>query len=188
MSAAGEPGGTEEAELASAIRRCAAGDQVALRLLYDREAPRMLGVALRLVRRRAVAEEVVHDAFLQVWRRAASFDPARGAARPWLYAILRNRALTILRGEGRMELVEDFEPMGLVSEEEAPDAAVERLSDGGRLRRCLEGLEPQRRNVVVLAYIQGLSHGELAGRLGVPLGTVKSWIRRSLSALRECMA
>ena len=148
----------------------------------------MLGVALRLVRRRAVAEEVVHDAFLQVWRRAASFDPARGAARPWLYAILRNRALTILRGEGRMELVEDFEPMGLVSEEEAPDAAVERLSDGGRLRRCLEGLEPQRRNVVVLAYIQGLSHGELAGRLGVPLGTVKSWIRRSLSALRECMA
>lgn len=175
-------------DLASALGRCAAGDQAALRRIYDLEAPRMLGVALRLVRRRAIAEEVVHDTFLQVWRRAGSFDPARGEARTWLYAILRNRALTILRGEGRVELVEDFEPMGLVAEDEAPDAAVERLSEGGRLRRCLDGLEPKRRHVVVLAYVQGLSHGELAGRLGVPLGTVKSWIRRSLSALKECMA
>ncbi|BBK33114.1 RNA polymerase sigma-70 factor (ECF subfamily) [Stella humosa] len=174
--------------LAAALGRCAAGDQSALRGIYDAEAPRMLGVALRLVRRRAVAEEVVHDTFLQVWQRAASFDPARGEARAWLYAILRNRALSVLRGEGRVDLVEDFEPMGLVSDDEGPENAVMRLSEGGRLRRCLDGLEAGRRHVVVLAYVQGLSHGELAGRLGVPLGTVKSWIRRSLAALKECMA
>ncbi len=148
----------------------------------------MLGVAMRLLRRRALAEEAVHDTFLQVWRKADSFDPARGDARSWLYAILRNRALNILRGETRTDLVEDFEPMGLTSQEENAEAVMLRLSDAGSLKRCLERLEPTRRQAITLAYIHGLSHGELAGRLGVPLGTIKSWIRRSLLALRECMA
>jgi RNA polymerase sigma factor (sigma-70 family) len=148
----------------------------------------MLGVAMRILRRRALAEEAVHDTFLQVWRKADSFDPARGDARSWLYAILRNRALNILRGETRTDLVEDFEPMGLTSSEENAEAVMMRLSDTGSLKRCLEGLEPARRQAITLAYIHGLSHGELAGRLGVPLGTIKSWIRRSLLALRECMA
>ncbi len=148
----------------------------------------MLGVAMRLLRRRALAEEAVHDTFLQVWRKADSFDPARGDARSWLYAILRNRALNILRGETRTDLVEDFEPMGLTSQEENAEAVMLRLSETGSLKRCLERLEPSRRQAITLAYIHGLSHGELAGRLGVPLGTVKSWIRRSLASLRECMA
>ena len=113
---------------------------------------------------------------------------ARGGARTWLYAVLRHRALNILRGEVRTDLVDDFEPMGLASEEENAEHLVARLSEAGALRRCLEGLEPSRRQAIVLAYVHGLSHGELAGRLGVPLGTVKSWIRRSLIALRECLA
>jgi RNA polymerase sigma factor (sigma-70 family) len=178
----------ERASLDEALRRCAAGDRAALRVIYDAEAPRMLGVALRLLRRRSLAEEAVHDAFVQIWQRAGSFDPARGEARTWIYTVLRNRALTILRGESRTDLVEDFEPMGLASEEESPETLVLRLSDTGALRRCLERLEPLRRQAVLLAYVQGLTHGELAGRLGVPLGTMKSWIRRSLLALKECMA
>jgi RNA polymerase sigma-70 factor (ECF subfamily) len=148
----------------------------------------MLGVALRILRRHSLAEEAVQDAFVQVWQRAASFDPQRGAATTWLYAVLRNRALNILRGEVRTELVEDFEPMGLASEEESPESVIERLSEAGALRRCLEGLEPNRRRVVVLAYMHGLSHGELATRAGVPLGTMKSWLRRTLLSLRECLA
>ncbi|WP_201860070.1 sigma-70 family RNA polymerase sigma factor [Microvirga soli] len=175
-------------DLNHALGQCARGDRAALRTIYDSEAPRMLGVAMRLLRRRALAEEAVHDTFLQVWRKADSFDPARGDARSWLYAILRNRALNILRGETRTDLVEDFEPMGLTSEEESAETVMMRLSDTGNLKRCLEGLEPARRQAITLAYIHGLSHGELAGRLGVPLGTIKSWIRRSLLALRECMA
>jgi RNA polymerase sigma factor (sigma-70 family) len=175
-------------DLNHALGQCAQGDRGALRAVYDSEAPRMLGVAIRLLRRRALAEEAVHDTFLQVWRKADSFDPARGDARSWLYAILRNRALNILRGETRTDLVEDFEPMGLVSDEENPETLMLRLSDTGSLRRCLERLEPARRQAITLAYIHGLSHGELAGRLGVPLGTIKSWIRRSLISLRECMA
>ncbi len=178
----------ERASLDEALRRCAAGDKAALRAIYDLEAPRMLGVAIRLLRRRALAEEAVHDTFVQVWQRASTFDASRGDARSWLYAVLRNRALNILRGETRTDLVEDFEPMGLVSDDESPEALTLRLSDAGALKRCLERLEPARKQAILLAYVHGLSHGELAGRLGVPLGTMKSWIRRSLLALRECMA
>jgi RNA polymerase sigma-70 factor (ECF subfamily) len=176
------------ADLAAALRRCAAGERSGLRAIYDAEGSRMVGVALRILRRQALAEEAVHDAFVQIWDRAASFDPSRGEARSWLYAVVRHRALNILRGEARTDLVDDFEPMGLASTDEDPEAVVARLSDVGALKRCLERLEPMRRRLVVLAYIHGLSHGELAGRLGLPLGTVKSWIRRSLLSLRECLA
>jgi len=179
---------TPSADLADALRLCALGDRAGLRTIYDAEGPRMVGVAVRIVRRQALAEEAVHDAFVQIWERAASFDPNRGHARSWLYAVVRHRALNILRGEARTELVDDFEPLDVPSEDEDAEHLVVRLSEAGALRRCLEGLEPSRRQAIVLAYVHGLSHGELAGRLGVPLGTVKSWIRRSLISLRECLA
>lgn len=175
-------------DLEDALRRCAGGDRSALRSIYEAEGGRMLGVALRLLRRHALAEEAVQDAFVQIWRQAKTFDPARGGARTWLYAVVRHRALNILRGEARTDLVEDFEPMGLRSGEESPENAVIRLSEASALRRCLEGLKPVHRNAVVLAYMHGLTHGELAGRFGVPLGTIKSWVRRSLLSLRECLA
>jgi RNA polymerase sigma-70 factor (ECF subfamily) len=175
-------------DLNDALRRCSTGDRTALRAIYDSEAPRMLGVALRLLRRRTLAEEAVHDAFMQVWQKSASFDPRKGNGRSWLYAVLRHRALNILRSESRTDLVDDFEPLGLASEGEDAEAILLRLSEASALRRCLESLDPRRRQAVILSYMQGLSHGELAGRLGVPLGTAKAWIRRSLTALRECMA
>jgi RNA polymerase sigma factor (sigma-70 family) len=169
-----------EAELAAAIARCAAGERSALRVIYDLEAARMVGTAQRIVRRRDLAEDAVHEAFLRIWRGARSFDPARGRARNWLFAIVRNRALTILRDEGR------FEP-----DEEAvavePAAAITQLPESSALRRCLEALKPVPRQAVVLAYVHGMSHGELAGRLGVPLGTAKSLVRRGLQALQRCM-
>jgi RNA polymerase sigma factor (sigma-70 family) len=179
------PGSAIDAE--EALRRCAAGDRTALRALYEREAPQMLGVAIRILRRRALAEEAVQDAFVQIWRKASTFDSNLGSGRTWVYSILRNRALNILRDEGRTDPTDDFEPFALESEEVDPEAAVARLSDAGALKRCLERLDPRRRASIVLAYMHGLTHAELAGRLGVPLGTVKSWIRRSLVALKECL-
>jgi RNA polymerase sigma factor (sigma-70 family) len=171
-----------QAQLAAALARCAGGDRAALKVIYDIEAARMVGVARRMLRRQDLAEEAVQDAFLRVWRAARSFDAQKGAARTWLYAILRNCAFTILRDEGRF--AEDEK-----SDDAAPAAqsAVTRLPESSALRRCLEQLDAQRRTVVVLAYVHGLSHGELAGKLGVPLGTVKSWVRRSLISLQECM-
>lgn len=172
----------------AALRACAKGDRAALQGLYASEAARMIGVARRILKRDALAEEAVHDSFVQIWRQAASFDPARGGARTWIYAIVRHRALNILRGETRTELVDDLEPLGLEAPEESPEAAMLRLSESGRLRVCLERLDAPRRAVLLLAYVNGLTHGELAGRFGVPLGTMKSWVRRSLLSLRECLA
>ena len=174
-------------DLDEALGLCARGDRKALRRIYDAEAARMLGVAFRLLRRRALAEEAVHDAFVQIWRRADSFDRTRGPARAWIYAVLRHRALNIRRDEARTELAEDLEPMHLSSDDESAESIVMRLSEASALRRCLELLEPARRQAIALAYLEGLSHRELAGRLRVPVGTAKSWIRRSLLTLRDCL-
>jgi RNA polymerase sigma-70 factor (ECF subfamily) len=171
-----------EAQILAAIARCAGGDRTALRVIYDLEAARMTGVAMRILRRKDLAEDAVHDAFMRIWRGAKSFDPLRGAARPWLYAIVRNRALTILRDEGRFESDDDNELPG-----PEPDAALNQLPESSALRRCLEQLDAKRRAAVVLSYVHGMSHGELAGKLGVPLGTAKSWTRRGLISLQECM-
>lgn len=171
-----------EPEISAAIVRCAAGEKSALRLIYDLEAARMVGVAIRILRRRDLAEEATHDAFMRIWRSARGFDPSRGSARAWIYTIVRNQALTILRDERRFGPEEPAD-----SELPQPDQALQRLPESSALRHCLQQLETGRRNAIVLAYVHGFSHGELAGRLGMPLGTIKSWIRRGLASLQECM-
>jgi RNA polymerase sigma-70 factor, ECF subfamily len=127
----------------------------------------------------------VHDAFVQVWQQAHRFDPARGSAEAWLNSLVRYRALDIARRRGR-------DILGYEAPDEPDDAPgpLDQLvstADAEALRRCLEQLEAERRRVLLLAFTDGLSHGELASRLNAPLGTVKSWIRRSLAALRECL-
>jgi RNA polymerase sigma factor (sigma-70 family) len=170
------------------IRRCAGGDKAALRRLFEAEAPRMIGVAERILRRRALAEEATQDAFVLVWRRAESFDAALGSGRTWLYTILRNRALNILRSESRTDLTDETQRLDGASEDDDPETVTIKLGEASRLRACLERLEPLRRNAIVLAYTKGLSHGEVAGRLNLPLGTIKSWIRRGMMSLKECLS
>lgn len=174
-------------EIEGALLACASGDKSALRRIYDRESPRMLGVALRILRRRALAEEAVQDAFVLIWRHAARFDPERGGGLTWIYAILRNRSLSILRDEKRTETSDTPVAEETASEEDDPETVMSKLSDAKALRACLETLPPQRRGIVLLAFVQGLTHGEIAGRLKLPIGTVKSWIRRSLLSLKECL-
>jgi RNA polymerase sigma-70 factor (ECF subfamily) len=175
-------------DVTAMIGRCATGDRLALKRLFDAEAPRMIGVAERILRRRALAEEAMQDAFVQVWRRASSFDPKLGSGRTWLYAILRNRSLNILRSESRTELVGDDSSFDRASDDDDPEMIVMKLGEATRLRQCLEKLEPARRQAIVLAYSKGLSHGELAGKLNLPLGTIKSWIRRGMQTLKECLS
>lgn len=147
----------------------------------------MVGVALRILRRRALAEEAVQDTFVLVWRNAARFDPQRGGGLTWIYAILRNRSLSILRDEKRMETSDTPVAEETASEEDDPETVMAKLSDARALQACLEILPTQRRDLVLLAFVRGLSHGEIAGRLRMPIGTVKSWIRRSLLSLKECL-
>ncbi|QUS41207.1 sigma-70 family RNA polymerase sigma factor [Tardiphaga alba] len=170
-----------EAQLAAALARCAAGDHAALKMIYASEAPKMIGVARRILFRQDLAEEAVHDAFVRIWRSAASFDPHRGSARGWLYAVVRNRALSIHRNEHRYDASDDS------AFDIDCEATMTQMPETSALRQCLERIDRPRRDVVVLAYVHGMSHGELAGKLKVPLGTVKSWIRRSLFSLQECM-
>ena len=175
-------------ELAPLIAACAAGRRDSLRALYERESGAMIAAAMRIVRRRELAEEVVHDVFVQIWRHAGSFDPMLGQGRAWMFTILRNRAISILRSASRELPTEDDALMLAVEKSAVTEQAYDRLGDGSALKRCLEALEPKRRAGVLLAYVEGLSHGEIAARLDVPLGTAKAWIRRSLIQLRECLA
>jgi len=172
----------------SALASCAHGDKAGLHHLYTEEAGRLVSVAQRIVRRRELAEEIVHDAFLMIWQKAATFDSTLGSARSWIYAIVRNRALNVVRDGKR----EDISDPALVTPELETDAlisnAVERLATESRLRACLENLDTQKRQSVLLSYVTGFSHGEIAGHMGVPLGTAKSWVKRGMAALKECMA
>ena len=171
----------------TALRGCAAGRVDALRRLYEHEADRLLGVALRLVRRRDLAEDVVHDAFVQVWRQAARFDPARGSGRAWLSTIVRNGALNALRAGRRTGPLDEAALAEIEDCAEKPDEALERVDDHARLKRCLEGLDPMKRTSILLAYVDGFSQTQIAERLGTPHNTVKAWVRRGLLSLRECL-
>ncbi len=122
---------------------------------------------------------------MQVWQQAARFDPARGSGEAWLVSLARYRALDIVRRRGREVLTEEPPEQA----DPAPDALARlaQSAEGAALQRCLDRLDPERRSVILLAFVQGLSHTDLATRLDAPLGTVKSWIRRGLAALRACL-
>jgi RNA polymerase sigma-70 factor (ECF subfamily) len=176
-----------DAELARLIASCAARDRHALRQLYDLMAPQMLASMVRILRRRALAEEALQDVFVSIWQRAAQFDGARGPARIWLMAIARHRAIDVLRSE-RMELYREADV------DELPHTAMEGSQDwssAGRsaaaLERCFQELSGEQRRGIELAFVNGYSHADIARVTGEPLGTIKSWIRRGLASLRQCL-
>ena len=174
-------------DLTPLIVACAAGDRAAFRRLYDAAAPRLLGVALRLVRRRAVAEEIVHDAFLQIWQQAGRFDPARGSGWGWVVTIVRNRALNVLRGAGRETAADDGMLEALPDPSPGVLDALTLAGDAAALHRCLGRLEGGKQTSILLAYVDGLTHTQIAEQLATPLGTVKAWIRRGLLELKGCL-
>jgi len=170
------------------VARLAVGDERALGELYDRHGTMAYSLALAIVRERADAEEVVADAFGQVWRNAASYDPGRGSVAGWLATITRSRALDLVRARGRrvraMERAAQADNDGLAP----PDRRIERGEARRLVARSLGELpEPQRR-VIELAYFGGLSQTEIAAELHEPLGTVKTRIRAGLEKLRGSLA
>jgi RNA polymerase sigma-70 factor (ECF subfamily) len=179
------PGSDRADDLATLVSRIAAGDRAAFRRVYDLYSPRLYAVAVRITRQPTLGSDAVQDAFLQLWRNAGQFDLARGNPEAWLVTLVRYRALDIARGRTRemtgAEVPEEADP------DPDPLARLASSQDSARLHACLGSLEPERRRLLSLAYMEGLSHNEAAERLKLPLGTVKSWIRRSLQALRVCL-
>jgi RNA polymerase sigma-70 factor (ECF subfamily) len=169
------------------LQALAAGQRAALRGIYDRQSTRLFGIANAVLRDRDAAADALHDAFLRIATRAGQFDPSRGVAEAWLSTIVRNAALDLARRRGR-ELPSDDPALG--DTPVAPEALDRVLAgdDSRRLRECLSTLEEHRRRGIVLAFVHGLSHAQIAARLELPLGTVKAWIRRGLVQLRGCLA
>lgn len=167
------------------LARCAQADGVAFRRLYDLQSATLYSVALRITRQPALAADAVHDAMLQVWRNAARFDPARGNARAWLLSLVRYRALDSMARVGRETLVAEVPELA----DTDPDPLDRLLAtqDGMVLHHCLQEIETGRRSLVLLAFFEGLTHSEIAERVGQPLGSIKSGIRRALLTLRECL-
>ena len=173
--------------LADLLERCGAGDVHAFDRLYETTSSRLYGLALRMLRDPETAEDVLQDAYLSIWDKAGSYRRSLGEPLSWMCSIARYRALDQLRRRKHREHAQ--RPLDEDGFADAIDGhrAQERNDDGVVLQRCLERLKPEARSCVVLAFCEGYSHDELSERFATPLGTVKSWIRRGVASLRNCI-
>ncbi|MGA8049360.1 MAG: sigma-70 family RNA polymerase sigma factor [Burkholderiales bacterium] len=179
-------------DLQKLLARVALGDRVAFRHLYDATAPSLFGVALRIVRQRDRAEEVLQDAFVNAWTRAAGYQAALSQPMTWLTAIVRHRALDELRSGTRhdAESLEDAEGGATADiEDERPNplGLLEQAADALAIRGCLDAIDGPQRQCLAFAYYHGLSHSEIADRIRSPIGSVKVWLRRGLDKLKRCV-
>ena len=170
----------------TALLECASGSRSAVGAIYAREKHQLRAVAQRIVHDMSRAEDVIHEAFAQILRDAKNFDPARGSARGWIHAIVRNTALK-MRQNARRELALGDDTLNSICErkQSAAKNPASCIPDSMTLRTMLDQLEPKHRACLLLAIIDGCTHQEIAQYLGVPVGTVKAWIRRELVALRR---
>jgi RNA polymerase sigma-70 factor (ECF subfamily) len=169
------------------LRRIADGDRHAFAELYRRAAPKLFGVALRITQRRDLAEEVLQESFVAVWQQAASYDPIRGSVMIWLTTIVRHRAIDQRRRRANLADASPGSEAALITLIAGEADRADRGAELNALARCLHELEAAPRQAVLLAYIHGYTHDELASRLATPVGTIKSWIRRSLERLKRCL-
>ena len=173
-------------QLVAALARVAAGDRAALRQVYRDTSAKLFAVCMRILHDEAEAEDVLQDVYITVWRRAGTFDPARASPITWLVAVARNRSIDRLRaGAARSQTLDEAAGVS----DDAPSALdqIESSDEYRRLMNCLGELELRHAGAVRSAFLEGVTYEELARRMNVPLGTMKSWIRRSLLRLRECL-
>jgi RNA polymerase sigma factor (sigma-70 family) len=186
-------------ELATLLSRTALGDRTAFAQLYECTSGHLFAVLLRVQRDRALAEELLQEVYVNVWRAAGGFDAARSQPLTWLTSIARNRAIDSLRrtqtqpqllSTTRDAAADDDQPDAVeraADESPGPLELLDRASDARALSRCMDGLSATQRQSVALAFYDGLSHAEVADHLRQPLGTVKSWLRRALQSLKQCL-
>jgi RNA polymerase sigma-70 factor (ECF subfamily) len=168
------------------IAATAVEDQAAFAALYDLTRRKLFGVALTVLRRRDLAEDVLQEAYIRVWRNAARFDPARGTAITWMATIVRNLAIDVKRSPAAVA-TDDTALMVIPFNGRSALDEVEATDDARRLRDALQTLDPMKRKLVVAAYIQGQSREQLAERFGAPVNTIKTWLRRAVLDMRAAL-
>lgn len=173
--------------LAELIARVAARDRVAFAEVYRATSAKLLGVIARILVRRDIAEEVLQEVYVTVWERAGDYDPTRASPITWMATIARNRALDSVRRRQMLSIEDTPSAMEMPSDDPHPLTGIELSEDIGRLWRCLDGLEKDRREAVILAYLKGESREALGQRFGRPVSTIKTWLHRSLKQLKDCL-
>jgi RNA polymerase sigma-70 factor, ECF subfamily len=172
---------------AAASKRDAAG-QLAFRQIYERTGSKLYGVAVRILRREDWAEEVLQECYVSIWNHAGDYNLSLSAPMTWMTSIVRNRSLDWLRKPHKEDATDDdafFE--AVESEELGPLELLEQNKDAQAVNRCLGTLEDKQKRAIAMAFYEGLTHAELAEQLDEPLGTVKTWVRRGLLRLKECL-
>jgi RNA polymerase sigma-70 factor (ECF subfamily) len=167
-----------QAELVWLLAAVARGDEDAFKRLYDATRAKLYGVLLRILRRPDLAEEVMQETYLKVWTNAVKFDPTLASPITWMVAMARNRAIDIMRKKSEVSIA---------AETAAPLARREMTEELKRLLACLGKLDPEKQRIVLLAYYSGWSREQLATKLDIPVNTIKTWLRRSLLEVRDCM-
>jgi RNA polymerase sigma-70 factor (ECF subfamily) len=173
--------------LAPLMGRIAEGDRDALRRLYDATSPKLLGVCLRILSDRDEAEDVLQEVYVTIWRRADRFEAARASVMTWISTIARNRAIDRLRARGPLAWAEPVEELEIADDSVPADDRLAARDDARRLEGCLGELDPRTQSVIRTAFFEGVTYEALAQRMGAPLGTMKSWIRRGLARLKGCL-
>ena len=184
---------TPDSELMTLLDRIAVHDETALKALYEQTSSKLYGLALRVLGQREWAEDVLQEAFLTIWRVAGDYRASLSPPMAWMCLIVRSRSLDFLRRRtaDRAHLthsLDDDTSYDIEGDSPNPMDTTQASEQAFALHQCLGQLENKQREVVSLAYLRDLSHGELAAQLKLPLGTVKTWIRRGLDQLRTCMA
>ncbi|MFJ6323341.1 MULTISPECIES: sigma-70 family RNA polymerase sigma factor [unclassified Rhizobium] len=174
-------------DIADLINRVAIGDRAAFASLYRATNPRLFAICLRILRHRTDAEEALQEVYIKVWQRAKTFATGSGSPSTWLSAIARNHAIDVIRA--RKPITDDIDEAYDLADEtiSTPEQYMVLVDEGRRIDICMRELDATHAGAVRRAYVEGLSYLELADDLHVPLNTVRTWLRRSLLKLRECM-
>jgi RNA polymerase sigma-70 factor (ECF subfamily) len=175
------------AELIWLLASVAKGDEAAFERLYEATKAKLYGVVLRILRRQDLAEEVVQEAYVKIWNNAGQFNPALSSPITWMVAIARNRAIDVARKRGEASLEDEPAAAEVASDTPDPLARRDMTEELKRVLECIGLLDPERQKLVLLAYYNGWSREQLSEKFNTPLNTVKTWLRRSMIDIRECL-
>ena len=179
--------GSDTAEIANLIARCALRDRGAFRDLYGRTSAKLYGVTLRILRDRSEAEEALQEVYVKIWQRADKYVPGGYSPISWLVAVARNHSLDVLRA--RKPQSDDIDmALDVADAGPNPEQATVDRAERSRIDNCLGQLDDEKADAVRGAYLDGYSYEELSARHNVPLNTMRTWLRRSLLKLRECLS